>query len=492
MRHSTTQIVRSTFWYTAAVIGQKILSFAYFFLLSSQLAPDTLGIYVWVLSIVSLASVGTDIGLLQLLTREAAQREDEALSLARTIMMIKIPLLALTLGVLWISLGAFGGDPRILPMLGPASVLLAADTVSMVFYGLFRSRQMVWVESIGIILFQTFVFTVGYAVLRTNPQPFLLLSVMAAGSTINALYLIIMCRRLLGVYIRPDMDGPRAKAVLRLLPAFTATNVFQKIYNVADTVLLGRLATPFDVGIYSIPAKVTTALQTLIPGAFATAIYPSLSHYARHGRDRLAELFSISFSYVSVIVLPLSAALYILARPILLVIWPQYISAVVPFQIMVAALPMVFLTYPTGSLLNAIGRERRTSAHRGIATVLNVVANLLLIPMFGVRGAATAFFVSNSILIILDMTVIARTHPEVIRPIVVRGLRTAGAALVMGAVLWILRPIIEVRISGSVEIFTFMIIGGLTYVVAALLTRAIEIHEIQRFVDHLRTKTAPV
>lgn len=488
MRHTATHIVRSTFWYTSAVVGQKILSFIYFFVLSSRLNPESLGIYVWMLSIVSLAGVGTDLGLLQLLTRESAQREEESISLARSVFLMKIPLLALTLGVLWITLGAFGGDPRILPMLGPASLLLAADTVSMVFYGLFRSRQMVWVESIGILLFQILVFSAGFLVLRTDPRPFLLMSVMALASSVNALYLFFMCRRLLGVFVFPEVNVNRAVELLRKLPSFTATNVFQKIYNTADTVLLGRLATPFDVGIYAIPAKITTALQALIPGAFATAIYPSLSHHARHAQAELEKLFSISFSYVFILVAPISVALCLLSAPILNTLWPQYTSAIVPFQIMVIALPAVFLTYPTGSLLNAIGREKRTSVHRGIATVVNVVANLVLIPMWQVQGAAVAFFLSNTVLIILDTVLIIRLHRGVVRPILTRGLRTCVASFIMGMVLTILLVQAPFASSGAFSLVLFVLIGGSTFLGAAMLFHAIELSEVKKFVAYLRTR----
>lgn len=475
-------------WYTSAIVGQKVLSFFYFYLVSSQLAPQTLGAYIWMLSIVSLAGVGTDMGMLQLLTREAAQKEEEAMTLARTVLGIKIPLLALTLAAMWILVIA--GDERgvYTPLLAPASILLAADTISMVMYGLFRSRQMVWVESIGIVLFQGIIFGCGLFVLWTQATPFLLMTVVAVGGVVNMLYLLFMCYRSFGRLPYPDLDIDRASEFLKRLPAFTFTNVFQRIYNTADTVLLGRLATAFDVGIYAIPAKVTTALQTLVPGAFATAIYPSLSHYAKHARERVDGLFAASFSYVLMLVLPMSVALFVMADVILNTLWPQYTSASVPFRMMVAALPAVFLAYPTGSLLNAIGQERRASIHRGVVTVANITVNIALIPRFGVRGAAIAFVVANILLLSLDLWVVSKTQLGALRQISRTVMRMGLAAGVMGGVLFGGVIALESRVHGALLLLGLVAMGVVVYGFLLWLMRVVTKEEVQKALHLLRGK----
>lgn len=488
MRHSTQQIFRSTVWYTSAIVGQKILSFFYFYLVSSQLAPETLGAYIWMLSIVSLAGVGTDMGMLQLLTREAAQSENEAIPIARTVLGIKIPLLALTLAVMWIVVTVGDTHGVYTPLLAPASILLTADTISMVMYGLFRSRQLVWVESIGIVLFQSVIFASGVFVLWTQATPLLLMSVVAVGGVVNMLYLLYMCRRSFGIIPLPDLDYDRAGTFLRRLPAFTLTNVFQRIYNTADTVLLGRLATAFDVGIYAVPAKVTTALQTLVPGAFATAIYPSLSHYAKHAREKVDSLFAASFSYVLMLVLPMSVALFVMADVILNTLWPQYTSASVPFRIMVAVLPAVFLAYPTGSLLNAIGQERRASIHRGVVTVANITVNILLIPRLGVRGAAIAFVVANMLLLSLDLWVVAKSQMGALRLVSQTLVRLCVAAAVMGAVLYIGVVTLEDRIHGALLLGGLVTGGVVVYGFLLWVMRVVTKGELQHALRLLRGK----
>lgn len=53
--HSTEKVVKNTLLYTAATVAQKAISFVYFFILSSNLAPEKLGAYTGMLAVASLA-----------------------------------------------------------------------------------------------------------------------------------------------------------------------------------------------------------------------------------------------------------------------------------------------------------------------------------------------------------------------------------------------------------------------------------------------------
>ena len=485
MPHSAGSIVRNTVWYTGAVVGQKAISFGYFWLLSSRLAPETLGVYIGVLSVISLAAVGTDLGLLPLLTREAAKHEEEAVPLARTALAIKLPLVVLTAVVLWVIMLARGGETLMLELLVPATFILLFDAVSSVFYALFRARQMVWIEAWSLIVFQATTLVLGTTALLATGNPVMLMAALSVASCVNMLFLFSMGAKHLRKIVHPDFHPARARHLLRLMPAFAFSNVFQKVYNVADSVLLFFLASSYavgvyNVGIYAVPAKVTTVLQTLVPGAFATAIYPSMANYAVHARERLAALFERSFAYLLMLVLPMSAGLFLLTDDILAAIWPQYVDARLPFLIMSAALPVVFLAYPTGSLLNAIGMEKRNSVHRGIATAVNVGVNIALIPRFGVAGAAVAFLASNLLLFLLDFTATAGYLGQALHALPGMVARILLAAGVMSAAVWLTRAFLPLPAS--------VLLGFLVYGVCLLATRVLTPREVRLFLDTVRRR----
>lgn len=410
--HSTGKAVRNTVIYTAATVAQKAISFVYFFILSSNLTPAKLGAYTGMLAVASLASIGMDLGLTPLLTREAARDEAAAAEKLRAVYSIKLPLVAFTLVALWIV------APIMIDLtatetvlLAGASLIISMDAFTAGAYAILRARQNVTVESRAIIIFQCTVLVGGLAALFLTGSIVFVMAALVTGSAVNAAYTISRMRRIVLASlpegaprrIAPDFDRPRMRDIASRMPAFASAGIFTKVYQQADVVLLRALTGADAVGLYSIPAKVTTALQTLIPGAMNAAVYPTMSNLAHTDRDSLASLYANTFGVLFMVSLPVGIFLSILTEPILALVWPQYRSVTTAMELMLLAVPFLFLPYATGSLLLATGREKRNSANRGLMTAVSVGLNLALIPFLGVLGAATAFISANAFLLALDL-----------------------------------------------------------------------------------------
>jgi len=402
--HSTGKAIRNTVVYTAATVAQKAISFVYFFILSSNLTPGKLGAYTGMLAVASLASIGMDLGLTPLLTREAAKDEDLAARKLRAVYSIKAPLVLVTLVALWIIAPIMIELTKTeMILLAGASLIISLDAFTSGAYAILRARQNVNVESRAILIFQTTVLAGGVTALFLTHDIVFIMTALVFGSTVNAAYTISRMRKIVGQGIAPDFDRIAMRETVAQMPAFASAGIFTKIYQQADVVLLRALSGTHAVGLYSIPAKITTALQTLIPGAFSAAVYPTMSNYAHTDRSRLASLFGYTFGVLYMLSLPIGLFLALLAEPILRLVWPQYVAIAPAMQLMLLAVPFLFLPYATSSLLNATGREKRNSVNRGIMTAVSVAMNVALIPFLGVEGAAAAFLVANMLLLALDL-----------------------------------------------------------------------------------------
>ncbi len=423
--HSQEKVVKNTVMYTAATIAQKAISFVYFWVLSSHLAPSALGAYLGMLSFASLASIGMDLGLTPLLTRQAAKQEDEAGLLLRATYAIKVPLVIATTALLWLvmltlsSLHVVTLTGTEWLLLGGASVIIALDAFTSGAYAILRAQQNVMVESRAIVLFQLTVLVTGCASVFLTGNILLIMASLMTGSMVNTVYTLSRVRRLLGTSITPQADMPCIRTILGMLPSFATAGIFTKVYQQADVVLLRSLTDTHTVGLYSIPAKITTALQSLIPGAFSAAVYPTLSNYAHTDRARLENLFRYTFGILFLLSLPVGAFLAILTPVLLAAVWPQYRAVAPAMAAMLAVVPFLFLPYATGALLNAVGKERQTSRNRIIMTLVNVAINIALIPFFRERGAAAAFVTANVVLASLDIVaahrIVSLRHPDVRR-----------------------------------------------------------------------------
>ncbi|PIR67068.1 MAG: hypothetical protein COU51_00565 [Parcubacteria group bacterium CG10_big_fil_rev_8_21_14_0_10_36_14] len=430
-QHSTGKIIKNTVLYTGALLAQKIISFAYFLYLSSRLLPDTLGSYVWALSFTTLFSIGMDLGLSPLLTRETAKDDENNEKYLRNILGVKIPLVVITTIVAVTVLLLTKSDWTTRFLVFGASGIMIADSLSLLFYSFLRSKQKLGYESMGVIGFQVITLIGGVVFLEITGNIIFVMLVLAFSAIVNAIYAALVIKLKFGYSLCPAYDKKVIKYFFRMMPAFALSGIFIKIYNASDAVILGYIADNRAVGLFSIPAKAVTAFQALIPGAFQATIYPSMSNFYATSRQRLKNLFEKSFNYLGLIAMPIALGLYAVSEPIMKLIWPKYIDAIPTFKIMSLAIPFIFLAFPTGLLLRACDKQTANTVNRGIITVLSVVLNLILIPIYGVLGAGITFLVVNVVLLILDFIYVRKVIDFSIKKIAWYNLRVLFAGIFM-------------------------------------------------------------
>lgn len=453
--HRAEKIVSNTALYTGAVLVQKALSFLYFLFLSKQFLPHELGGYLWVLSLSGLFQIGIDLGLTPIVTREAA-RTGNVRGFVGAALALKIPLAATTVIVFIATVAIIRPLPDTLLMAAIAALIMTFDAFTMVYFAGLRAVQVLRYEALTLILFQGTVFAAGATVALTTHDLPLVMFALLIGSALNLCVMMWGMRRTVGTAVRPVFDRAIIRTgLLRYIPAFGASTIFMRVYAVADTILLGLMMGDLAVGLYAIPAKVATALQSLIPGAFSSSVYPSMSNYARHAPERLARLFERSVIYLLILALPVAAGLAFITEPLLARLWPEYTAAVPAFKIFMFGIPFIFLSYPTGALLNAVGREKTVTANRGIITGVNVALNLILIPTLGVAGAAVAYVVTNVLLFALDYNA-ARTSAEIrARVIIGAFVRLLVATAAMVVVVEFLEPRVPLPVSIGAGAFVY-------------------------------------
>jgi O-antigen/teichoic acid export membrane protein len=171
---------------------------------------------------------------------------------------------------------------------------------------------------------------------------------------------------------------------LPLLPAGLAIWVV----DFADRLLLGRIADQHEVGLYAVGVKIASAM-VLVQLAFRTA-WPAFAYSLAEGTEA-RRTFAYVLTYTSLVGVWMSLALGLLAPWLVrLLAAPEFEAAdtvVAPLAFSGALL----VAYTTLSI--AATRANRTDRFWHVAVagaVVNLVLNLLLIPPYGMRGAAAA------------------------------------------------------------------------------------------------------
>jgi O-antigen/teichoic acid export membrane protein len=133
-------------------------------------------------------------------------------------------------------------------------------------------------------------------------------------------------------------------------------------------------------------------------------------------------------------------------------------------------------------MLNAINRQHLNAWATGLAAVINIVLNLIFIPAFGYLAASTTTVVTEASLCVFGWWFVQRNHPELRLAVIGLSWRILLAGAVMGVALY---PLSRFSIAISLPV------GGLVYVVAIYLIRAIDPEEWRLARDGLLARLRP-
>lgn len=202
-----------------------------------------------------------------------------------------------------------------------------------------------------------------------------------------------------------------------------------------DRYLLALLESTGAVGVYSVSAVIGDKAVAIPTFAFFTAARPLLiTAMERHGRQEVERLMRAYTRVVLLIGLPIVAVSAVSAKAVVQLlagdVYYGPAGVVVPLVALGSLIYALALFGNTG--LTAVRRSRPLVYAAAIALAANIGANVLLIPAYGVKGAAAATLIGNGAFLVAAQ-LWARRHAAWRFPFgtLVRG--CAAAALGYGA-----------------------------------------------------------
>ena len=170
-----------------------------------------------------------------------------------------------------------------------------------------------------------------------------------------------------------------------------------------DTLMLGYFSSSADVGIYN-AALPTAQLIRSIPAAFVAIFFPVISElYARNKIDDLRRTYSVVTKWMLALIFP--AFLLVLLFPdqiIKILFGVEYIAGATALSILVFGFMIGMVVGPAGEVLGTYGRTKTVMTISYIGAIINFLLNLLLIPIYGINGAAIATGFSLAFLYVLN------------------------------------------------------------------------------------------
>ena len=188
---------------------------------------------------------------------------------------------------------------------------------------------------------------------------------------------------------------PTTKKMLKFGAQIFGVNAINMINYHADLLLIGYFLTATDVGYYAVAVGLSRFFW-IVPQAIQTISYPAISEYwADNNHPALQTLIDKSMKYSACILLPMGLGVGFFAEDIITLIFGEgFICAVLPLQILIVGTVIIGIAKSIGSFLPSVGRPDLSLKINSAGAVVNVILNVLLIPLIGISGAASATIIS--------------------------------------------------------------------------------------------------
>jgi O-antigen/teichoic acid export membrane protein len=265
--------------------------------------------------------------------------------------------------------------------------------------------------------------------------------------------------------------------LLAALP-FGVSGISHAFMQRFDTVLMSFVLTDAAVGWYNVPGTLIN-MMLLIAQSIAIAMFPSMVRSYAEDPESLPQIVWQAIKYLLIVCLPIAVGGTLLADRIIITLYGEtFVNSILVLQVILWALPSLFLLEILGRISTTLHLERRAARIDVINAVLTVILNLILVPNWGILGAALALLGGRKIRLAQYWRLIG--NDQLVSRRWGSLLRIALAAAAMGATVFSLRqwPTFG-AVDSKVGLLALIGIGAIAYVVALLASGSIERREME-------------
>ncbi len=381
-------LLRNAFWLSVADVAAKGSSGILALLVARFLGPVLYGAFATAAAVSELALLVTGLGFEEELTRRGGRdgrTVPEALRLAFRAIGATAALAAVGLAVV---LAVVPYPAQVLRLV----VLMALAGTIMRFHLPFRylglllgdSRRTAFMQGISTIG----LIALTLPILMTHRRvEWIVVAQLAVGLLVLALWLRWLPRELRAV---GSATAGALRRFVRDAAPFAMSNLLWVAYFNFDTFLLSLLRSEREVGLYAGVYRIV-GISYVLGNALVNSFLPSLFEAHAEAPERHRPLARRLLATMAVLGLPLGVLLYAAAGVLVpLVIGSAYTDGIAVARILSVAVFFRCLNFGFAGTLMTAERQRTRVMLEVLLLVVNVGANLALIPRLGATGAALA------------------------------------------------------------------------------------------------------
>jgi O-antigen/teichoic acid export membrane protein len=394
------RIAKNTGVLLSSQIVSYILGFLYVMYTVRYLGAEGFGILSFALAFTSILGVFADLGLSTLTVREVARDKSLTGKYLGNIAVIKVILVVVTYGLITLVINLLGYPELTIKVVYFIALSVVFNSFTNMFYSIFQAYEKMEYRSLGQILNSVLLL---FGALIAISQGYSVIWFACTYFFVSFLLFVYTFFISIWKFITPKLEinlNFWKPTVKQALPFFLSAVVDLIAFRI-DIVMLSMMKGDKVAGWYSAAYRLMEVLL-FIPAAFASSIYPVLSNSYVSSQNFLKFAYQKSFHYLFIIGIPIAIGTTLLADKIILFIYKgDFVHSIITLQILIWTIPIIFLTYMSGTILASINRQSIALQINFLCMIFNVVINLILIPKYSLIGASITTVITSSLALIL-------------------------------------------------------------------------------------------
>lgn len=448
------QVLRQFFVLASTSLLTQAIGLLTLAIVSRRVGPAGLGSYTVALAIVTFLGLPQSQGMTMVGTRDVARNPTAVREIIGEVFLVQMIIAAVGYVAIF-ALAPIVAPTAAMQSLLPivATFLFTGTSFEWAMQALGRMREIAIARIVGQVVFGV---TVPILVTTGLDGAKRYAWLMIAGLAIKHVILDYYVLRHVGIpRLRVSIAALRRR--VRGSVAIGYTSVIAQIYGTIDQIMVGYFSSAADAGLYAAAYRIPNAVGSFA-GSWGSAVFPHSARLAVNDRQRLRSDCARMMSVVALFALPLAACTPFVAHGLLTAAFGgQFGPAGAAFSLLTVTVAIGLLNGTFSLALRGMGRDRFFAVASTLTTLLNVLINLVAIPLAGRDGAAIASIISE--LVGTGLFVLAARH--LLGGIGVEWSRLGRIALATAPAV-----IALILVPASVSVWVRIPMGGLLYLLA--------------------------
>ena len=404
--------LHNTLW----IMGDKITTLGVGFLvtvvIARYLGPEDFGIFSYAISVAALFSAAGHMGLSGLVVREIVKKPNERGVTLGTTLGLKFIGMALGYTLLLIYAMVYEGvssiEFTVLAIAGAVLLFRPFDIIDFWFQAFVQARYVTFARLTGLAVSSAlkllFVF-LGFSVVY-----FVAANLIQAIAIAIAFLFVYKIKSSLKIS-EWGFSWSKAKELFSQGWVIYLGSIFAVIYLKVDQVMLRWFEGAEAVGIYAVAAQLSEAWY-FVPGAIVASFFPKLIKLREDNPEQFKKRLQQLFDLLFILALGVAVVMTLLSEWIITLFFgTYYIDSASVLVIHIWAAIFIFMRAAFSKWILIENALVFSLITQGAGALVNVVLNYLLIPDFGVQGAAFATLISYAFASFFSLAIYSKTRP---------------------------------------------------------------------------------